>query len=409
MELSKHIAHLLQKHNCVIVPDFGGFIANYKSAVIDHSKMHVMPPSKSVLFNPNLVNNDGLLGNSIAHEKEITYPSALDLISDNVNDWKKQLSNGNRIEIGEIGFLFQQDGQIILEQNRETNLLLNAYGLTSIRFVNFEKELLSTLVVENKEIKIEAKPFVKLNAVSANLQAKPIEKETPVIVLESAVETATISENETQAKEDPQIIQIERKHRSRLKYIAVAVAIPLLFYSYWIPMETDFIDTGKIQVSDFNPIHKTSERIYKLRETTFDKKEYLLLKSWDELTENLRENAAVYNYHFDDELYIPIKLDKTATSGPKEIATINENNNEVLVGNTNQALPYHIIGGCFSVKSNADQLVKDLIDQGYKASIFDLKNGLYRVSAGDYQNKDTANDNLNHFKNGGFSGWILKK
>ena len=61
MELSGYIGDLLQKHNCVIVPEFGGFIANYKSAVIDTVNNRINPPSKSVLFNPNLVNNDGLL------------------------------------------------------------------------------------------------------------------------------------------------------------------------------------------------------------------------------------------------------------------------------------------------------------------------------------------------------------
>jgi hypothetical protein len=35
MELNKYISDLLRKHNCVIVPDFGGFVANYRSAVID--------------------------------------------------------------------------------------------------------------------------------------------------------------------------------------------------------------------------------------------------------------------------------------------------------------------------------------------------------------------------------------
>ena len=137
MELSGYIGQLLQKHNCVIVPKFGGFIANYKSAVIDSVNNRISSPSKSVLFNPNLVTNDGLLGDYVAQKQAIDYLGALDYIGANVSVWNSELDAGGRVEIGEIGFLFKQADQIIFEQNREVNLLLNAYGLSGISFVNF--------------------------------------------------------------------------------------------------------------------------------------------------------------------------------------------------------------------------------------------------------------------------------
>jgi cell division protein FtsN len=168
-------------------------------------------------------------------------------------------------------------------------------------------------------------------------------------------------------------------------------------------METDFIDTGKIQMADFNPINSSPSRTYELREANFEQSEIPEIKTWDELTENLSENVSVYNYQFDDQLYIPIKLDKTATVLPKaeELIPVGLAENEALI--------YHVIGGCFSVKSNADNLVADLTDQGYQARVLDLKGGLYRVTAGDYSDRSTAKENLKSFKNQGFSGWILKK
>jgi hypothetical protein len=39
------------------------------------------------------------------------------------------LEEGHRIELEEIGFLFLQNNQVVFEQNREVNLLLQAYGL----------------------------------------------------------------------------------------------------------------------------------------------------------------------------------------------------------------------------------------------------------------------------------------
>ncbi len=76
MKLQEYISSLLKEHNCVIVPEFGGFVANYKSAVIDDFRKKIHPPMKSILFNPHLTNNDGLLGNYVSQEQKIQYSDA---------------------------------------------------------------------------------------------------------------------------------------------------------------------------------------------------------------------------------------------------------------------------------------------------------------------------------------------
>ena len=55
------IGELLLRHNCVIVPSFGGFVAKRASATIDYTTGVMQPPKKSILFNRQLINNDGLL------------------------------------------------------------------------------------------------------------------------------------------------------------------------------------------------------------------------------------------------------------------------------------------------------------------------------------------------------------
>ena len=35
LRLDSHISYLLHEHDCVILPAFGGFVANYHSAKID--------------------------------------------------------------------------------------------------------------------------------------------------------------------------------------------------------------------------------------------------------------------------------------------------------------------------------------------------------------------------------------
>lgn len=72
----EYISDLLFLHDCVIIPDFGGFICNYKSAHIDEENGLICPPAKDILFNRNLTHNDGLLVNWIACKENITYEKA---------------------------------------------------------------------------------------------------------------------------------------------------------------------------------------------------------------------------------------------------------------------------------------------------------------------------------------------
>ncbi|MEY3200216.1 MAG: hypothetical protein RJA13_2174, partial [Bacteroidota bacterium] len=51
------IGDLLVRHNCVIIPAFGGFVAKQTSASIDYKNGIMTPPRKSLLFNRQLINN----------------------------------------------------------------------------------------------------------------------------------------------------------------------------------------------------------------------------------------------------------------------------------------------------------------------------------------------------------------
>lgn len=405
MKLEDYIVSLLRDHNCVIVPEFGGFIANYKSAVIDEARKKIIPPSKNVLFNPKLVNNDGLLGAKVANEESIPYDVALKQISSRAQEWRSILKEGGRVEIGEIGFLCHQNETIIFEQNRDVNLLMQAYGLAGISFVTFGAEK-STVKIQRSEEKKLMKPVIR-EEFSKEEQFKPVEAEskekvektTPVISINTTerIEVVQAVGEDNDTKQD----EIRKPGVRKWKYLAAAAAIPFLFYSYWIPMETDFFDTGQIQWSDFNPIHKQQNKLYQSRDTDADiVKNSGEWKSWEELTENISTDVEIYNYKFSDQLYIPVRL---STDVAQDDPELNKTENP----DTNGA--YYIIGGCFSVKNNAENLVEELMEKGYPAQILDKNEGLHRVSAGGFASKEDAKSALDQFRNHGYSGWILKK
>jgi cell division protein FtsN len=111
-----------------------------------------------------------------------------------------------------------------------------------------------------------------------------------------------------------------------------------------------------------------------------------------------------FNYQLDEDFFIPILLDKTKTSVVEDQTALHQPETSSTADKS-----FHLIGGCFSIKENADKFVLDLKEKGFNASILDFENGLYRVTAGSFSDASEADQNLTTFVNQGFSGWVLKK
>jgi cell division septation protein DedD len=72
---------------------------------------------------------------------------------------------------------------------------------------------------------------------------------------------------------------------------------------------------------------------------------------------------------------------------------------------------FHIIGGAFNNKDLAEKLIKELEADGFKAYIAGQnKNGLYRVSAGNFNSRSKAVEQLKWFQNQvNSSAWLLNE
>ena len=102
MTLANYISDLLYRYECVIVPNFGGFVTNNKSAKIDSANQVLQPPYKQITFNSHLKNNDGLLANYIASIDKIDYECALNYIKFELDSWRKKLIN-ETLDLDAIG------------------------------------------------------------------------------------------------------------------------------------------------------------------------------------------------------------------------------------------------------------------------------------------------------------------
>ena len=406
MKLTQYIADLLLKNNCVIIPDFGGFIANYQPAVIDELRQKIYPPTKHVLFNANLVSNDGLLANYVAKQIKTTYADALSKINTDVELWHQDLKAGKRIEIGEIGFLYSENQQIKFEQNKTYNLLLSAYGLSEIQFI--------TSLKEDKKVESAKKDKTTTRKTGTSIE-NTTKKRTPlkVVPIQEAVIAVEVKKDENK-KSSTKVVKLEpKKRRKNWKYVAVACAIPLLFYSYWIPMNTNILNTGNIKVSDFNPFGHPSQQIYASRDDKhFNPIEQPKNKTWNELIEHISPNVKVYNYQLDENLYIPVLLSnshqaKDIDNVDVEVNQPNEKVSKKVITNNVVTEKVHLISGCFSDKHNAEMFVAELKSKGYNAHIVDKNKGLYRVSAQSFSSKSEAKSFKQKLADDGYSSWIL--
>ena len=133
--IEKQISHLLHYHDCVIVPGLGGFVANYKSAVIHPEQNLFVPPLKEIGFNRSLLHQDGLLANCIAMQQNISFAEASVLIADFVSDVRSCIAGGETVNIGEVGSLRGDAiGNILFSPNENASFLPDALGLSSFRF-----------------------------------------------------------------------------------------------------------------------------------------------------------------------------------------------------------------------------------------------------------------------------------
>lgn len=103
--LCEHISYLLTRHDCVVVPGLGAFIAQYQSAVIDHKTGMIIPPSRMLAFNESVSHDDGLLVSSFARKYSIPYPLAKNRVAEEVAKARNIISESGQYEIPGTGVL----------------------------------------------------------------------------------------------------------------------------------------------------------------------------------------------------------------------------------------------------------------------------------------------------------------
>ncbi|MCL2512191.1 MAG: SPOR domain-containing protein [Bacteroidales bacterium] len=168
IDLSKYICELLHSHECVVVPELGGFITRKKNAVVYVAQNLFAPPSKHLHFNAQLTHNDGLLAHHISKENGISYEKALEEIHETVSDILYQLYKGGSVVFVQIGVISNQNGFMKFEPSAEQNIQDESYGLNSFIMPMLQHDgRRSRPIVARRERKKTPRKFVKSYQVAA--------------------------------------------------------------------------------------------------------------------------------------------------------------------------------------------------------------------------------------------------
>jgi cell division septation protein DedD len=364
MDIRKCISDLLSLHDCVIIPGFGGFIGNYSPARIDPVHHTFSPPSKKLLFNVNLKQNDGLLAQAVAAEAGTSYNDACRMVDEMAATCRHELKSGKSYVIPGVGRLYSgREGNIQFEQEKNANLLPEAFGLAS---------------------------FI----------SPPITR------------TAYIVRNERHQGipgqgQEPRRITFPRP----LKWAAM-LALPVglaavIGVTQYDKIKNSTVSDAGILSSVFSRFSTTSLVDKKeapsnppVNQVEFEKAPSIFDQAYESVDQDETSATEMMMHPAGSE------GDLTMDSPAALQKSVAEN-----VVAFSSADPFAVIVGAFRVKENAGKFIDELKGKGVEASIYDRsRSGLYRVTIGTFEIREEAEQLLSSVKAGDFSGaWLLVK
>ncbi|MAJ37640.1 MAG: hypothetical protein CMC19_06905 [Flavobacteriaceae bacterium] len=129
MDIGTYISSLLYSKPFVVLPEFGAFVTNASGAASFADQSHLMPPHKSISFNPYLQENDGVLCKHIAQKEDKSLAEIEQKITELTKSWQSKLALGEKVQIEGLGVLEKSNDNIIVSSFAKQSLLKSSYGL----------------------------------------------------------------------------------------------------------------------------------------------------------------------------------------------------------------------------------------------------------------------------------------
>lgn len=346
MAIERDLHELLYAHDCVIVPRFGGFLTHYRPARLDEQRRSIHPPSKDVSFNRHLTRTDGLLTDHLAKADGLDFNQANAVIDGEVDAWHSKLDRDGRLELPRIGTFYRDaERNLQFDPDRRVNFLKDAYGLRPVAAV----------------------PCVVPQAIPAAVPVRPEPKVIP-------------------------LVPVEETHERRFPWLAAATvgALMLTAGTWWVVMSKS---PSGAQWSGFDLFASNEPTTYQQRPQTntpgldlVDTATWTLTSGLTGVQQLSVPGDSATRVIVDMGFPEVVAVEPAATTPEKQAAAPES----TAVTVKTPRIRFHVIGGCFLQKENAEGFMADLRAKGFAASIIDHKGGLFRVAIGSYPQRALA-------------------
>lgn len=134
MTVQHFIKHLLYHHDCVIVPNLGGFLTQEHKTEVNSLLKSARPAYKSLAFNAKLNSHDGLLANHIANALQIDHQEASNKIQLFVDEVNISLNEKGNFNLDGLGTFYKgAEDKTIFVPLLSLNFKKSNFGLPTIK------------------------------------------------------------------------------------------------------------------------------------------------------------------------------------------------------------------------------------------------------------------------------------
>ena len=197
-DIADDIKEILSQTGSVIIPYFGRFTAQYKSASIDNIQGQLYAPSFDVSFDSSVRINDGVLVDKISRTQNIKIQEAQTKLNDYLNQANELLSQNEPFTVNGIGKIYQDSFGKIQFTSFNKNINPDSFGLPTVTFNPVSRtQTLKTTIQEPATVKTDS-----------GIENKPTESNNF-----SATTTATTAQNiyiTSGVEEEEKIFGMER-------------------------------------------------------------------------------------------------------------------------------------------------------------------------------------------------------
>lgn len=386
MNLTFYLQELISTEEMVCLPDLGGFITKQVSAHFDSATHIFTPPTKQIAFNERLTDDGGKLVKHLIKRENLTFEQASEKITHFIKEIKSQLEATNEYKLDDLGtFYFSTDNIVTFKTDSFSYSDSENFGLP--------------------QLLIKYQPIIKSNK---DYLQKPKDRKA---MSNQEIPAMPDSENENENESSEEVLDTHTKKpvKKQSSLVWLYIVTPLVLFGGLGTFLGVTPDGRKVLASmhliKSEPIESDSTE---MEETATE--DDLNQESTEETANESFDNATSAEETIkktDSETWggaaVEAKQEEIAKTEDVKLSTAN-----LINGKSGR---YFIIVGGFSSKKNAVKLREKLISDGLEAKVISPMAGseLYRVSLGDYSDKEAAQEKSNSLKaDYGNELWVMQ-